>query len=793
MNTRTNILPQPKELENCNIENKAIENSTVKRWTRLQKHTDKLGKDVFFTFAPEMELNDEYSAEVSENRVLISAGSERAAFYACCTLKQLGSDFRGKIHDWADIEKRIVMIDLKRIGWNFDYLLSLIKRFAQLKINYILLEYEDKFPFQNAPAIPVKSAFTMEQIKELNECAHQHFVEVIPLVQSLAHWEYILKHEEYKELRELPQLTSQGCPLNPKVFDLFKSMASEIITAHPYSSMLHVGADEPFLLGRCQVCKKYSEDNGKNLLFGKYLNRVLHWVDDKKIIPLCWADTIIRSNSNTDDFPDSAILIDWQYIATDIRSKNVFLFQEDHGLIDYSHYKQMPQEMKEQFKDALQLDEKTKDFFSFPMLKYLKDKGNRVLGAGNINSIKNVFAQVEAATLLNTTGILSTYWGAPNSESRPYTIYETQIPGVIMTAAAAWNFEFEKTNKNSFFERCSPYVSEGKTSPDYLEFISSYENVFVTDEKKPPFDISKLNSSKESICTILAEKILLEQEFESLCKKYLSKPLFDSSAYRMLNMRSLNNSRFIHIPDETSWPNSHSDLRFFPRGKQCFNGIKYNILPDDRHSPFSVLLAGNNDNLENYPRHITIPIRAKTAVVSFAHIAVCGFPVNGVWGKYIFNYIDGSSEEVALENYKNIGSPWKIQNGLEIDIAASCEANCVDDAVLGLHSWTFFTGKDNVELLNIEVVAEPTSIIGIAAITLVDPSEYSFLKYSLEAEMNNTSREIENLKSKLNKQLPDFIDSDSSKEIIGLCFESKGNRLARIMKLVNLHSCINRQ
>ena len=361
----------------------------------------------------------------------------------------------------ADIDKRIVMIDLKRISWNFDYLLVLIKRFSKLKVNYVLIEYEDKFPFETVPGIAVESAFSKEQIKELNELAHEYFIEIIPLVQSLGHWEYILSNEKYAGLREDPRFFSQGCPLNFGTFELFNKMASEVITAHPYSTMFHIGADEPFLLGTCDKCKAYANEHGEALLYIDYVSKVLEWVIDKSLTPICWADTVRKYDEGIHKIPDSTILVDWEYFPSRTRSEKITLCREDKVRIAYDDFLELTPTTQERFKPYLKPDRESNDFYSFPFLAFLQDAGRKVIGAGNINNVDNILSHAEAAIDHNTPGILATYWGAANSLRVPYTIYEARMPGVIMTAAASWNFAYEKTHRNSFFERCAGYVYPG--------------------------------------------------------------------------------------------------------------------------------------------------------------------------------------------------------------------------------------------------------------------------------------------------------------------------------------------
>ena len=158
----------------------------------VELKTGSRGTGVRRESAPGLIRPDEYEIVMTEDGTLIRSASDSGFFYAEKTLKSLPADQIGRIHDWADVPLRIQMIDLKRIDWNFDYLLSLFPLFAEFKINACLIEYEDKFPYRFTDQIAVPSAFTREQLLELKRVAKENHVELIPLVQCFSHWEYIL-------------------------------------------------------------------------------------------------------------------------------------------------------------------------------------------------------------------------------------------------------------------------------------------------------------------------------------------------------------------------------------------------------------------------------------------------------------------------------------------------------------------------------------------------------------------------------------------------------------------------
>lgn len=67
---------------------------------------------------------------------------------------------------------------------------------------------------------------------------------IIPLVQTIGHMEFALKHEQWRGLREVEAYPSSICPSNSETMPLIRSMIKQIVAFHPNIQYLHIGADE---------------------------------------------------------------------------------------------------------------------------------------------------------------------------------------------------------------------------------------------------------------------------------------------------------------------------------------------------------------------------------------------------------------------------------------------------------------------------------------------------------------------------------------------------------------------
>ena len=97
------FMPQPKhiDIQNATFKNNSVEICIPEDWTRLRRHMVDYKGSLKFEQSIDLELNDEYCINADSGAITIAARSERAAYYACCTLKQLDADFTGEIHDWG--------------------------------------------------------------------------------------------------------------------------------------------------------------------------------------------------------------------------------------------------------------------------------------------------------------------------------------------------------------------------------------------------------------------------------------------------------------------------------------------------------------------------------------------------------------------------------------------------------------------------------------------------------------------------------------------------------------------
>ncbi|KFM76323.1 Hexosaminidase D, partial [Stegodyphus mimosarum] len=170
------------------------------------------------------------------------------------------------------------------------------------------------FPYQGDLQIVCQpDVYSKEEIQKIQSLAAENDLEVVPLVQSFGHLEFLLKHDKYYEIREAERYPNALCPSHPKSEAIVLEMVKQIIESHPNSKFIHIGGDEVWHLGQCVSCKEKmkAENWKKEHLFLDHMCRIIKKIREK--------------------YPNIEIII-WDDMMRDI-DVNILIFSEIGGLV----------------------------------------------------------------------------------------------------------------------------------------------------------------------------------------------------------------------------------------------------------------------------------------------------------------------------------------------------------------------------------------------------------------------------------------------------------------------------
>ena len=104
------------------------------------------------------------------------------------------------------------------------------------------------------------------QVAELCEAATWAGLAVIPLVQTFGHMEFVLKHPEWRHLREVAfapnSLRPVGADQSGEVAGLLLELVRQVVAAHPGLAAIHIGGDEVWGLGQGKATKQALQTRG---------------------------------------------------------------------------------------------------------------------------------------------------------------------------------------------------------------------------------------------------------------------------------------------------------------------------------------------------------------------------------------------------------------------------------------------------------------------------------------------------------------------------------------------------
>lgn len=271
-----------------------------------------------------------YQLVIDNNMISIRSTTNRGIFYGAMSLIQLIENPQltqlpnANIIDWPDMNVRGVSDDISRgqvsTIENFKRIIDFIARY---KMNTYMPYLEDMLEFDSYPSIGKhRGALTKDEVKELVNYAAERYIDVIPIFQTLGHFENILSLEEFEEYAEYPGAASLSVS-EEKTYALIENLLNEIFELFP-SEYINIGADESYDVGRGKS-KELASKKGISKVHAEHYKKVYDICkkNDKKV--MMYGDVILNHPDILEMLPKDIIIVDWHYGAsTNYTSTNLF-------------------------------------------------------------------------------------------------------------------------------------------------------------------------------------------------------------------------------------------------------------------------------------------------------------------------------------------------------------------------------------------------------------------------------------------------------------------------------------
>ncbi len=366
--------------------------------------------------------NDEaYELSIDKNKIIIKAKTAKGIYYGAMSLIQLieKADHNKipsvNIIDWPDLKVRGISDDISRgqvsTVKNFKRIIDFISRY---KMNTYMLYLEDMLQFDAYPSIGKgRGRLTKDEVKEIVSYAKEHFIEVVPIFQTLGHYENILTQDKFLKYAEFPGAASLNVS-NDSIYIFLDNMLKEVFELFP-SKYFHMGADESYDVGL--GASKYLVDSTDIA--------TVHANHYKKIYNICkkygktvlmYGDIILKHPEILSKIPKDIIIVDWHYRPS----------------------------------------------YNYPSAKTFNDEGFKYYVSpsswnfltpfpANINALPNIKYFIKTGLENNASGMINSNWGDYGAE----TFKEFILFDYAWSAQCSWNFNesnIETFSKNYFYD-----------------------------------------------------------------------------------------------------------------------------------------------------------------------------------------------------------------------------------------------------------------------------------------------------------------------------------------------------
>lgn len=194
-----------------------------------------------------------------------------------------------------------------------DYLMRWLARLAQNGYNTILWEVENSIEWDTCPECASPDAISKSEFQRLIQECRNLGLEPIPLLQTIGHAEYVLKHEKYAYLKELPEKIDQYCPQHPGLVPFLHRWINEYLEVFGPVKFFHLGADEAWWIGQCPRCRTFVEHHSISELYIQHIQHTAAPLLDQGITPIVWADMLLHYPQAIDQLSRRFMLFDWIY------------------------------------------------------------------------------------------------------------------------------------------------------------------------------------------------------------------------------------------------------------------------------------------------------------------------------------------------------------------------------------------------------------------------------------------------------------------------------------------------
>lgn len=219
-----------------------------------------------------------------------------------------------------------IMLDCSRNAvMTVEQVKKCIAMVAKMGYNQVQLYMEDTYEVENEPFFGyLRGRYSREELREMDDFAFEHGVELVPNVQTLAHMTAFKRWRG--DLYDTENIFLVG---NEDVYSLIDRMFSSLRSSFR-TEKIHIGMDEAAMLGRGKYYDLHGSQDRFDILLS-HLQRVCAIADKYGFKPMMWSDMFFAFANGgayynpTSKFdptvreriPENLTLVYWDYYSSD--------------------------------------------------------------------------------------------------------------------------------------------------------------------------------------------------------------------------------------------------------------------------------------------------------------------------------------------------------------------------------------------------------------------------------------------------------------------------------------------
>lgn len=221
-----------------------------------------------------------------------------------------------------------VMLDCSRNAvMSVKELKHFIEVLARMGYNQLQLYMEDTYEVDQEPYFgSFRGRYSQAELREIDDFACERGVELVPCIQTLAHFNTLIRWPQYAAMTDTADILMIGEERTYELIDrMFASLRRCVRT-----DKIHLGMDEAHLVGKGRYRDVHGERDRTELLL-EHLQRVCAIAERYGFRPMMWSDMFYRIANGGEYYakqshfdpkirekiPASVSLVYWDYYHTD--------------------------------------------------------------------------------------------------------------------------------------------------------------------------------------------------------------------------------------------------------------------------------------------------------------------------------------------------------------------------------------------------------------------------------------------------------------------------------------------